>query len=115
MRLEQKQEQELEQRQGLAFRTIIQVIWLAVSAALAYGAIQYLGVETVLSFARRIGIPASVPDWGVTVGVILVIVFVMQTIFMLGYFMLSPEGRMRPQKPSIYSRRVDPHTDNYRR
>lgn len=115
MRLEKKREQELDERKGMALRTIIQLIWLAISAAVAYFGVQYIGQETVVNYMYRIGIPGRAPEWLVVGVVIFTIVFVMQIVFMLGYFFLSPEGRMRPQKASIYSRRVDPQGDSHRR
>ena len=112
MRLEKKKDAELAKRKGQARKTILQVIWLAISFVVAYllatlvifnGLITYTDVYRSLSISRN-----DIPEFAILGGVMLIIVFVMQFVFFIGYFLTSYEGRRRPGDPSLYSRNKDP-------
>jgi ABC-type sugar transport system permease subunit len=117
MLLEKKQRRELERRKGLARRTILQVIWLAISALVAVLLLRMLfaqGTLTMNLVYNKLLLPSWVPQWAVYAGMVLVIVMVMQFFFIFGYMLVSPEGRTRPGDASAYSREPDPLDQEYR-
>ncbi len=120
MRLEKKREAEISQRKGNAGRTVIQVIWLAISFVIAYflctliifnaeeGLLTYNEVYRALSISR-----ADFPEWAILGAFMLIIVFAMQFFLFIGFFLSSYEGRRRPGTPSLYSRNKDPLDNKY--
>lgn len=116
MRLEKKQQEELQQRKGLTGRTIVQVIWLIISGVIAYFLLNYLegqGAFTYDEIYRLVAIPRSVPEWAVMGGMILLIVIVMQVAMLIGFIVASPEGRRRTGQPSLHSHSKDPFDSEY--
>lgn len=116
MRLEKQEHEVLEERKGLTGRTIIQVIWLLISFGIAYLLLDALVAAETFTYAQiyqTLAIPASVPQWAIQGALMLVLVVAMQFVFFLAYAWASPEGRRRPGKASLYSRRKDPFDDEY--
>lgn len=116
MRLEKKQQEELQKRKGLTGRTLIQVVWLLISGVIAFYLLRYLEGQGVFKYDeiyRLLAIPRSVPDWVVMGGMILLIVFVMQIAVMIGFMFASPEGRRRTGQPTLHSRNKDPFDKGY--
>ena len=114
MRLEKKKQQELAKREGLAKRTIAMVIWLILSFAVAYFLTDFLFNEAYLTesmFYNDLRIPNDVPEFGLKLMTMFVIVVCMQIIFYVGYFIASPEGRRRTGEATTYSRNKDPFDD----
>jgi H+/Cl- antiporter ClcA len=114
MKLEKIKDQEIAQRQGQTRRTLIQLGWLVISAAIGYvlaeyvifadgGLLTYGQVYTWLSIS-----PNDVPTWVILAAVVAIIVFIMQFFLLLGFFVTSAEGRRRPGDPSLHSRHKDP-------
>ena len=96
MRLEKKKQQELDRRSGLTKRTVAFVIWLILSFIVAYFLTEFLFSEGYLStrlFYRDLRIPNEIPETGLKLMTMFVIVICMQIIFYVGYFFASPEGR----------------------
>lgn len=122
MRLEKKNEAELARRQGQARRTIIQLIWLLISFGIAYvvatrvifaptdGLLTYREVYRWLQLSS-----SSLPQWVILGAVMLLLVFVMQFLFFIGFFVASGEGRRRTGTPSLHSRHKDPLDNTYDR
>ncbi len=114
MRLDKKREAALMKRQGAARKTIIQTIWLLISAVIAYFLCTLFifapenGLLTYNEVYRLTGIPRSVPEWAILAAVILLIVIFMQLFLLIGFAFGSSEGRRRPGTPSLYSRNKDP-------
>lgn len=117
MRLDRKRQAEQASRKGLTIRTIVQFTWLAISAVLAYVAINWLfdsGQLTYRLFYESLFIPRSVPEPVILAALVLVAVFIMQFFLVLGYAIASPQGRERTGDPSPYSATYDPMQDDYR-
>lgn len=117
MRLDKYHEQELAQRKGLATRTIVQAVWLLISAGLSYLLFQFLFSRDYLSydfFYETLGLPRSIDEWMILAACILIMVIFMQFFLILGYAFASPTGRQRPGTPSAYSSTPDPLQDEYR-
>ncbi|MCA9977382.1 MAG: hypothetical protein R3E31_10790 [Chloroflexota bacterium] len=120
MRLEKKRDAELAKRKGQANKTIIQLIWLGISFFVAYFIANLVilapgnGLVTYRQIYSALQIPSSkVPEWVLLGGVMLIIVFIMQFIFFIGFFFTSHEGRRRTGTPSLYSRNEDPLDNKY--
>ncbi|MFO7537760.1 MAG: hypothetical protein R6X32_06835 [Chloroflexota bacterium] len=116
MRLEKKNQEILNKRKGLTGRTIIQMIWLLISFAVAYFAVTYLLNEGVITYQRiysQLGLPRSVPEAVLLFGMMFVIVFIMQFILIFGFMIGAPEGRRKLGDPTIKSRNKDPFDDHY--
>lgn len=114
MRLDKKREAALMKRQGAARKTVIQTIWLVISAVIAYFLCTLVifspenGLLTYNEVYRVVGIPPAVPQWAILVAFILLIVIVMQFFLLIGFAFSSSEGRRRPGTPSLHSRNKDP-------
>ncbi len=111
MRLEKKELEELEERKGLTGKTIIQVIWLIISFAVAYfllGALVDSGVFNYAQIYKSLSLPTTLPVYVVQGTLMLLIVVIMQFILFIGFAFASPEGRRRTGDASMYSRRKDP-------
>ena len=117
MRVEQKREEELSKRKGLTGRTIVMVIWLALSFVIAYFLTEYLVSEGILNIEvlmyNQIGLPRSIPVWGAQLMIMFGMVIVFQIVFWLGYVWFSPEGRRRTGDASMKSRNKDPYDNQY--
>lgn len=116
MRLEKKNEEVLAKRKGLTGRTIIQVIWLLISFAVAYFVANYLIDEGVISYQqiyRELGLPTTIPEAAILFGIMFLIVFVMQFFLIFGFMIAAPEGRRNLSKPTMKSRNKDPFDDHY--
>ncbi|MCP4360294.1 MAG: hypothetical protein GY796_19985 [Chloroflexi bacterium] len=114
MRIQKKKDEESAQRKGLTGRTIIMVIWFGISFAVAYFLTTYLfnnDIVTYNTFYTDLRLPTSIPEWGVQLIFMFVIVLIMQFILYLGFFFGSPEGRRRTGDPTMYSRNKDPFDD----
>lgn len=115
MRLDAKREREIEKRKGFASRTLITGVWLAICFAFAYLAMNYLFNNTVITenFIRaQLRLPPWVPDWGILVGAMILIVVIVNFFVLIGYAFFSPSGRRRPGQASLYS--SDPDRDDHR-
>ncbi|GIK54929.1 MAG: hypothetical protein HND44_00985 [Chloroflexi bacterium] len=114
MRLEKKKKEQLSKRKGLSVRTLIFVVWLAISFAVAYFLVEYLFDTGYLSekfYYTDLALPRN---WSITLlkgATMFVIVILMQIILTLGFMIGSPEGRRRTGDPSLYSRNKDPFDD----
>jgi hypothetical protein len=116
MRLEKKNEEMLAKRKGLTGRTIVQIIWLLISFVAAYFVANFLIDEGVISYRRiynELGLPRTVPEEAILFGIMFLIVFVMQFVFILGFMFADPEGRRKLGDPSMKSRNKDPFDDHY--
>lgn len=117
MRLEKKREAEKAQRKGMTGRTIVQIVWFLISAALAYMAIDWLfasGQLTYEFFYNTLFVPRTIPHAAILGALVLIAVFIMQFFLVLGYAIASPQGRERTGQPSPYSSSYDPMQDEYR-
>jgi len=116
MRLDAKRDRELAKRRGLALRTVLAVIWLALCIAAAYYVVSYLFQNDVLTFGffrRRLLVPFSISDQAIVIGLMVVIVVAINFIVLVAYGLLSPAGRRRPGTPSMYSQDPDPDDHKY--
>lgn len=111
MRLEKKREEELAGRKGLAGRTVFQLIWLAISFAVAYFLVNALFEQGTISFnmVYGVGIPRSIPEWAITLAFMIVVVVAMQFFLFIGYAVANPEGRRRTGDPTMHSHSSDPY------
>ncbi len=117
MRLDKKRQSEKAQRKGMTARTMIQLLWLAISAILAYLALSWLFDSGQLSydfFYNTLFVPRSISEPLILAALIVLVVFFMQFFLVLGYAIASPQGRERSGNPSAYSGTVDPFQDDYR-
>ena len=99
MLIQKKHERETASDKGLAIRTIIQAIWFGISAVIAYFIFQYLFEVEILSYPflySHLLIPPWVPEWAVMAGLILLFILFTQFFLILGFFIFSPLGRVRP-------------------
>ena len=118
MRIEKQREQELARREGMTKRTIIQIIWLLISAVIGYFIVQALfdaDLMTMELFYNELYVPQEVPEIAIRGALILVVVFIMQFFLIFGYVAASPRGRTRSGKPTAYSSNPDPLENEYRR
>ncbi len=117
MRIEQKNEEERRGRKGLTVRTIVMVIWLALSFGLAYFLTEYMITEGYLDINNLmynlLGLPRIIPPWGAQLMIMFVIVMIFQIIFWLGFAWMSPEGRRKTGEASMVSRNKDPFDNQY--
>lgn len=116
MRLEKKAQEELQERKGLAGRTIIQIIWLGISFAIAYyliNVVESTGLFTYPQLYTMFSIPPTMPKWVLQGAMMLIVVIIMQFIFFLAYAFTSPEGRRKTGEASLHSRHKDPFNDDY--
>lgn len=116
MRLEKRQQEELNKRKGLATRTVLMTIWLAICFAIAYFIAGYLFEGGYLSenlFYNDLRIPRSVSANGLKIIVSIAIVIVMQIVFSFGFVLASPEGRRRTGDATLHSRNKDPFDDGH--
>jgi Na+-driven multidrug efflux pump len=110
MRLDAKRERELARRKGLAWRTILAVIWLALCFGLAFLIMSYLFDNDLLSynfFYSRLFIPHEVSETALLIASMIVVVVIINFIVLLGYGLFSPVGRRRPGTPSMHSSEPD--------
>jgi hypothetical protein len=103
--LEKKRQAEFRKRRGNTKRTIVQSIWLGMAGVGAYFLIAWLNSSETFTYddAYRAGVPNAVPEWGILVGGIIIMVLVAQLIFILGYLIGSPAGRTRAGTASVHS------------
>lgn len=127
MRLERKNEEELARRKGMSTRTIIQTIWLSISIAVGYFIARLLFANGVMSpnvfrdvivdFMRAVFRQSisrgDIPVWVGWAIFIFLIVVVMQFFFLMGFALVSAEGRRKSGTPSLHSRVKDPFDDRY--
>lgn len=120
MLIQQKREREFARYKGLAIRTIIQTIWLIISAFVAYYFLQYIiniGVFSIGMLRAQLPNPPwlqwlHIPDWLIMAVLILMFVIVMQFFLVLGFIVFKPLGRTRPGNPSMRKSVDDPLEDN---
>ena len=115
MRLDAKREKELARRKGLALRTILAIIWLALCIALAFWFVSYLFDNELLNmsfFRNRLLIPFSISDTFIVIGLVVVLVVAINFVVLVIYGLFSPTGRRRPGTPSMYS--ADPEPDDHK-
>lgn len=114
MRLDKVREQEVAKRQGNTGRTILQLIWFAITFIMAYFIVEWLLAERYISFSRLYGggIPRVIPEWLLQGGLMLIVVIVIQFFFLMGYLIASPLGRKRSGRPTLRSWNPDPNDDN---
>lgn len=120
MRLDKKREAELMKRQGSARKTVIQIIWLAISAVIAFFLCTLVifspenGLLTYGQVYRALALPrATVPEWAILGAFMLLIVLIMQFVLFIGFAFTSFEGRRRPGTASLHSRNKDPLDDRF--
>lgn len=118
MQFEKRKQQELKEREGLARRTIAQVVWLLLSAVIAYLVVRYLFDQEILNYGviySSLGLPGWIDEWMIQVALILIGVFIMQFFFVLGYAFASPQGRRPTGKATTRAQDPDPLDNRYRR
>ncbi len=116
MRLDAKRERELDRRKGFALRTILSVIWLAISFGLAYLVVKMIIDNDLLTynfFYNRLLIPREVPTTAIYIGLMVVVVIIINFFVLIGFALVSPMGRRRPGTPSMYSQDPDPDDQKY--
>jgi len=118
MRIQKKQEAAIARRKGMTGKTIVQIIWLAISTGVAYFLINFLMESEEFGFNyntlyNQLFIPREIPKWVLLVVMIIIFVLVMQLFLALGFALASPEGRRKTGKPTLYSRNKDPFDDGY--
>jgi hypothetical protein len=116
MRLERKREAELAKRKGLAFKTILAVIWFGLCFAAAYFLVNWLFDSEILTIGaiyNRLRIPRTVSEEFIRAGLMVLIVFLTNFFVLIGYAFASPLGRVRPGKPSLRSQEADPNAERY--
>ena len=107
MKIQQKKDRELAEREGSAKTTVIQGIWLAISFVVAYFVVNYLdssGLLTIRSIRGELNLPTYVPNWAVIAIIMLVFVIFTQAALALGFFFASPAGRRKSGKGDLQSR-----------
>ena len=117
MLIEKQRDAEQRRRKGQAVKTIIQVIWLAISFVGAYLFIQMLFDRSIISttaFGASWEPLGEIPSWVYEWVFIFLIVVGMQFVFILGFIIASPRGRQRTGKPTAYSHNPDPLDNQYR-
>lgn len=115
MRLEKRQQEELNKRKGLATRTIFMTIWLAICFAIAYFIAGYLFDTGYLATGTLygLGIPRTVSINGLRIIVAIALLIIMQVVFSFGFVLASPEGRRRTGDATMHSRNKDPFDDGH--
>ncbi len=114
MRLEKKKQEQLKKRKGLPMRTVLFVIWLAISFVIAYFLVDYLFNTGYLSEKFYYTDLALPNNWSIGVlkgATMFVIVVLMQIIMTFGFMLASPEGRRKTGDATLYSRNKDPFDD----
>lgn len=114
MRLDKKREEELARRKGSTRKTMIQMVWLLITAVAAYFLTTYLFAQGILTYDmlyNGLGLPRTVPEWALLAGTVLLIVIVMQIFLMFGFIFGSSEGRRKLGDPTLVSRYKDPFDD----
>jgi flagellar basal body-associated protein FliL len=109
MQLEKKRRAEMAQRKGSTVKTIIQTVWLLISVVGGAGLIWWLNSSRIfpLSEFYNMGVPRAVPEWGVMIGAVIVIVIVMQMFFLIGFLIGSPQGRAKQGRATAESQTID--------
>lgn len=116
MRIEKKREAELAKRRGLTGRTILAVIWLVVSFALSYFFATWILNGELLGidyFYNQMGIPDSVNEVIIQIGLAVVVFTAFQFFLLIGYAIASPKAKMRPGTPTIYTAEKDPYDTTF--
>lgn len=110
MRLEKKREEEFERRKGTTGKTIIQVIWLLISFAIAYFVIDLIINAGYISYNMiyAVGIPRAIPPIAIKLVLMFFVVAVMQFFLFIGFMFATPEGRRRTGDPTLKSKTKDP-------
>ncbi len=114
MRLEKKKREQLSKRKGLSGRTLIFLIWLVISFAIAYFLVEYLFDTGYLSegfYYTDLALPRDWPIEALKFATMFFIVVLMQIVLTLGFMLGSPEGRRRTGDPTLKSRNKDPFDD----
>lgn len=117
MRIDRKRDEELARRKGFARRTVIQSIWLLLSAAATYFFLRYLIDNDHLSyelFYSQLSLPRWLPEWAILLALIVVGVVILQFFFFLAFALASSEGRAQTGRATPFSRHHDPFDDDYR-
>lgn len=117
MRIDRRRDQELARRRGFARRTVVQSVWLLLSAAATYFFVRYLMTNNYLSYEqiyRQLSLPPSLPEWAILLAMIVIGVGILQFFFFLAFALVSPDGRAQTGRATPYSRHNDPFEDNYR-
>ena len=116
MRLDAKREREIGKRRGFASRTIVAVLWLSLCFAFSYFLMKTLfenGTITENLIRAQLRLPPWVPEWAIWVGAMIIIVLIINFFLLIGYAIVSPSGRRRPGKASLYSSDPDPDDHRY--
>ena len=117
MRIDRLHDQELARRKGFARRTVIQSVWLLISAVAIYFFVRYLMGNDYLSYEviyRQLSLPRWLPEWAILLAMIVVGVGIMQFFFFLTFALVSPDGRAQSGRATPYSRNNDPFDGDYR-
>ena len=110
MKIEKKRERELAERQGSTKTTLIYGTWLLVSLVAGYFFFSYLdssGIFTMRALRGELRLPASVPEWAVMIGAVLVFAIAAQIALSFGFLLASPAGRRKAGKGDLSSRHRD--------
>lgn len=116
MRLDAQRDAETMRRKGLAWKTILGVIWLGLCFAAAYFLVNYLfesGEVTPSFFYNQLFVPRLIEPELLTYLVAGVVVVIMNFFVLIGYGFSSRTGRTRPGTPSLKSRNPDPNDPKY--
>jgi Na+-driven multidrug efflux pump len=116
MRLDAKHDREMARRKGLALRTILAVVWLAICIGIAYLIVTFLFDNEILSyrfFYTQLYVPREVSETVILIGLIFVIVVIINFFVLIGFAIASPVGRRRPGTPSLHSSDPDPDDRKY--
>lgn len=116
MRIEMKREAELAKRKGLAGRTAVALIGMAVTFALAYMVAIILFSREIITpgfFYDELSVPAEVSEWMIQLAVVFIIFCGFQLIMMLIFAVFSPEARTRSGKPTTAAKDLDYFDKHY--
>jgi hypothetical protein len=116
MRLDLKRESEIQQRKGLAKRTVVASAWLVASLVVGFFLTGWLlnsGAIDTAFFYDELSIPETVSLQIIRLILILLVVIVMQFFLIIGFALVSPEARKKTGLPTAEAQSVDPFAAKY--
>jgi len=118
MRIDMKRQAELNQRQGLTWRTLLSVVWLAICLVAAYFFTGWLIDSGALSEGLIYGTLSLPPqlNWMVIRLVTMVVLVVgLQFVAVVFFAMISPHARERSGQPTARAQSLDYYEKQYSR
>ncbi|MFN2188424.1 MAG: hypothetical protein ACK2T3_06655 [Candidatus Promineifilaceae bacterium] len=112
MRIEMKHEAELEKRKGQTWKTILAIIWLALSFFGCYLLAGWLFEEGHLSMGTIYGslmVPQSISENMVRIGTAFVIFLLLQFVVLILLAVVSPSAKRKTGVPRVDTDDPDPY------